>query len=136
MCLFSLVLFLYYLSMYIVSGIHFVIQFINENSFYCILYGSFLLLKLLFFFISKGYQSGIPKNSNISSYSDVNCQIRQFDEILHLPLCSPKEFGGKEEHVYQIMLRLVFSIEFTDSPDSPNSSIGVWRIWSCSKRCY
>ena len=46
------------------------------------------------FFISfsfhKGYQSGIPKNSNISSYSDVNCQIRQFDEILHLPLCSPK----------------------------------------------
>ena len=75
--------------MYIVAGIHSVIQFLNENSFYCTLYGSFLLLKLLFF-ISKGYQSGIPKNSNISSYSDVNCQIRQFDEILHLPLCSPK----------------------------------------------
>ena len=100
--------------MYIVSGIHSVIQFLNENSFYCTLYGSFLLLKLLFF-ISKGYQSGIPKNSNISSYSDVNCQIRQFDEILHLPLCSPKEFGRKEEHVYQIMLRLVFSMKLTDS---------------------
>ena len=71
----------------------------------------------------KSYQSGITKNTNISSYSDVNCQIRQFDEILHLPLCTPKEFGRKEEHVYQIMLKSVFSIKLTDSVDSADSKL-------------
>jgi len=51
----------------------------------------------------KSSQSGV--SNNISSNSDISdsCDIRQFNEFLHLPLCSQ----SGEENVYQVMLRQV-----------------------------
>ena len=64
----------------------------------------FLINSRLTLFTEFQFQENLDYSSSLQKGADVNCQYsRQFNEFLHLPLCSPNK---EQDHIYEISVRV------------------------------